>query len=402
MHNNVKIAIDELRKGKMIILTDHPSREDEGDFVFPAEIITPDIINFMIRNGSGIICLSLTAGQLKKLNLSYMVSPHENTSHRGTPFTVSIEAREGVTTGVSAKDRVTTILTATKKDATSEDIVKPGHIFPLHAHESGVLVRQGHTEGAVDIVRLARFSPAAVLCEMMNPDGTMAKGKKLRQFAKQHNIKILSIEDIITYRLCQENLILDEIETKLPTEKYGTFALSVIKEKFNGHEHIILTNNNILKNPPLIRIHSACITGDLFGSKRCDCNMQLHYSLQKIGEEGGSLIYLNQEGRGIGLFNKIKAYSLQENGLDTVEANHHLGLPVDSREYYLAANILRNKNIHHIRLLTNNPHKITNLKKYGISHVQREEIPIFCNEHNKNYLKVKKEKLHHVINCDIF
>ncbi|TAK74987.1 MAG: 3,4-dihydroxy-2-butanone-4-phosphate synthase [Gammaproteobacteria bacterium] len=393
----VESALGDLRKGKMIILTDHPDRENEGDLICAAEMITPDIINFMIRNGSGIVCLSLATDQVKKLGLNPMVSPYENTSHRGTPFTVSIEAKVGVTTGVSAQDRATTILAAINDNATQEDLAKPGHVFPLHAKAGGVLERQGHTEGSIDMVRLAGFKPAAVLCEIMNADGTMAKGEQLYQFAKEHHLKLLSIDDTIAYRHVKENLIAEEVTTNLPLEKYGMFDLAVIREKFNGSEHVILTAHHTLLSPPLVRIHSACMTGDLFGSKRCDCYMQLHYSLQRISKEGGILIYLNQEGRGVGLFNKIKAYHLQENGLDTVEANHRLGLPIDSREYYLAANILRNRNIQSICLLTNNPHKVANLKKYGID-VQTESMPIFYNECNKYYLQTKKEKLNHSIN----
>ncbi len=394
----VLTAIDELRQGRMIILTDHADRENEGDIIFPAEIITPDIVNFMIRNGSGIVCLSLLADQLKKMGLTDMVPTSENTSSRGTPFTVSIEAKEGVTTGVSAKDRATTILTAIKNEVTSQDIVKPGHVFPLHAKEGGVLVRQGHTEGALDMARLAGFNPAAVLCEVMNPDGSMSRGDELLEFAKQHQLKMLSIDDIIAYRLFKENLIDEETTSDLPLENYGLFKISVIKEKLSHQEHIVLTRHKKSIQPPLVRIHSACITGDLFGSKRCDCNKQLNYSLKKISEEGGIIIYLNQEGRGIGLFNKIKAYALQEGGLDTVEANQSLGLPVDSREYYMAANILRNRNIHHIRLLTNNPQKAIGLQKYGIPVVNIEGLPIFDNEYNEHYLRTKKEKLNHIIN----
>ncbi len=393
----VELALNDLRQGKMIVLIDHSDRENEGDLIFPADIVTPEIINFMIRHCSGIICLSLTADQLKKLGLNYMVPPHENTSQRGTPFTISIEAKTGVTTGVSAQDRATTILAAIKKDATEQDLVKPGHVFPLHARAGGVLEREGHTEGAVDMVRLAGFSPAAILCEVMNPDGTMAKGNELKAFADQHQLKILSIADLITYRLTHENLISEEITTEIPLEKYGVFKMSVIKEKFNQHEHIVLINDKPSSHPPLVRIHSTCITGDLFGSQRCDCNKQLNYSLQKISEEGGILIYLNQEGRGIGLFNKIKSYSLQEHGFDTVEANKHLGFPADLREYYMAANILRNLNITDIRLLTNNPLKVAGLKKYGIANIQIESMPVFRNEHNSYYLLTKKEKLNHTI-----
>lgn len=395
----VQKAIEDLRQGKMIILTDHPQREDEGDLIFPAEIITAEVINFMIRHGSGIICLPLLTEQLEKLGLSYMVAPHENTSPRATPFTVSIEAKKGVTTGVSAADRAHTILTAVSSEASAHDIVKPGHIFPLHAKENGVLERDGHTEGAIDLMRLAGFKPAAVICEVMNPDGTMAKGQELKQFAEKYQLTMLAIDDLLAYRRTHENLIAEEVSAELPLEKYGNFKLTVIKEKMNGHEHIILANESIKATKNLlVRVHSSCVTGDLFGSKRCDCNDQLQYSLQRISKEGGILIYLNQEGRGIGLFNKIKAYSLQETGMDTVEANKHLGLPVDSREYYIAANVLRNRNISAIRLLTNNPLKIAGLQRYGITDIEQEALPIFCNQNNKNYLTAKKEKLNHIIN----
>jgi len=400
MHPHFKLvedAIKELRKGKMIILTDHPDRENEGDLIFPAEVTTPEMVNFMIKNGSGIICLSLMEKQIKQLGLSYMVDPSENSSSKNTPFTISIEAKSGVTTGVSAADRATTILAASHSHASSDDIVKPGHVFPLHAREGGVLERQGHTEGAIDIVRLAGFNPAAVLCEVMNPDGTMAKGKKLIEFAKKHNIKMLSIADIVAYRYCHENLIEEEVKTHLPLINYDDFMMSVVKEKFTGKEHIVLTNMSTHHDRPLVRIHSSCITGDIFGSQRCDCKSQFEFSLHKISEEGGILIYLDQEGRGVGLLNKIKAYALQEKGLDTVEANQHLGLPIDSREYFIAANILKNLGIHKIKLLTNNPHKISNLQKYGISDIKRESIPVFSNAHNHKYLQTKKHKLNHIM-----
>lgn len=394
----VENAIHALRNRQMIILTDNPERENEGDLIFPAEIITPDIVNFMIRHCSGIICLSLTAEQLQKIGITYMVSPDQNTSSRGTPFTVSIEAKEGVTTGVSASDRAKTILAAVKPDGSEKDLVKPGHIFPLHANSGGVLARQGHTEGAMDIVKLAGFTPAAVLCEVMNPDGSMAKGKDLLEFARHHQLSMVSIDDIIAYRRNKEDLIQEEVTTQLPLEKYGLFNLSVVKEKFNQHEHIILSSEKPWVTRPLTRVHSACITGDMFGSKRCDCNKQLDYSLKKISEQGGVLIYLNQEGRGIGLFNKIQTYMLQDNGLDTVEANASLGLPIDSRDYYLAANILKNRNINSIRLLTNNPNKTNGLKKYGIDVAEIEQIPVFLNKYNEHYLLTKKEKLNHLIN----
>jgi 3,4-dihydroxy 2-butanone 4-phosphate synthase/GTP cyclohydrolase II len=391
----VENAISDLRAGKMIVLTDHPEREDEGDIIFPAEIITPEVINFMIRHCSGIICLSLPEAQVKQLGLSYMVPSVENTSKCQTPFTESIDAKDGITTGVSAKDRATTILAAVNEKATSGDIVKPGHIFPLMAQAGGILQRQGHTEGAVDIARLAGFKPAAVLCEIMNPDGTMSSGDKLLAFAAEHQLSVLSIDDLIAYRLGHENMIEEEISSELPLKQYGAFKITVIREKYTAKEHLILTSRNQLSDNPLVRIHSACITGDLFGSQRCDCSKQLDYSLSRIAEEGGMLIYLNQEGRGIGIFNKIKAYALQEHGLDTVEANEKLGLPVDARDYYIAANVLRNKGISKIRLLTNNPHKAACLKKYGIENIAIENIPLFSNEHNSQYLQTKMEKLDH-------
>jgi len=396
----VESALNDLKQGKMIILTDSPDRENEGDLIFPAEITTPEKINFMIQHCSGIICLSLDDTFINKMGLKPMVYPDENTSSRETPFTVSIEAKHGITTGVSAQDRAKTILTAINDNAVQDDLVKPGHIFPLHAKKHGVLARAGHTEGAMDLARLAGFKSAAVLCEIMNLDGSMAKGKDLTEFANKHQLQILSIEDLIQYRLSRENFIEEEVSAKLPTHSYGVFDLSVVREKITQNEHIVLTKEVTGSVSPLVRVHSCCITGDLFGSQRCDCNQQLNYSLQKISQEGGILIYLNQEGRGIGLFNKIKAYALQEKGFDTIEANQKLGMPVDAREYFIAANILRNRGINGIRLLTNNPAKVEGLKKYGITNIECENMPVFCNSHNKNYLYTKKTKLNHFINDD--
>jgi 3,4-dihydroxy 2-butanone 4-phosphate synthase/GTP cyclohydrolase II len=396
----VEAAIKELQQGKLIILTDDPERENEGDLIFPAETITPEIMNFIIRNTSGIVCLPLLESQLKQLDLPLMVPMDENTSQRGTPFTISIDARNNITTGVSAADRVTTIQAAIHSSAKSDDLVKPGHIFPLQARNHGVLERAGHTEGSIDIVQLAGFKPAAVLCEIMNADGTMAHGKQLEIFAETHQLKIVSIDDIISYRLLKENLIEEETSATLPIESLGTFKMTVIKEKITGDEHIILEKETSSKEPLLVRIHSACVTGDIFRSLRCDCNHQLQYALKLINEEGGMLIYLSQEGRGVGLFNKIKAYALQETGLDTIEANQQLGLPVDSRKYFIAANILRNKNIQSIRLLTNNPSKVNDLKKYGLANIEMKETPVFCHDQNKQYLKTKKQKLNHSISHD--
>lgn len=412
----VSAAIHDLQQGKMVILVDNPDRENEGDIIFPAEIVTPEIVNFMIRHCSGIICLSLTESKANQLGLSYMVPPHEYTgatssvngrvnghgTTRFTPsFTLSIEAKSGVTTGVSALDRAHTILTAVKENACADDVIKPGHIFPLLARSGGVLERAGHTEGSVDLVRMAGFKPAAILCEVMNPDGTMASGDGLQAFANEHQIKMLSIEDLIAYRLSHENLIAEEAKAQLPLQKYGIFEMTVVKEKLTHTEHIVLEKKSLSSpsNSLLVRIHSACITGDLFGSLRCDCHHQLHYSLKRIGEEGGLLIYLNQEGRGIGLFNKIKAYALQEQGLDTVEANLELGLPSDSRKYHIAANILRNRDVTQVRLLTNNPDKINDLKKFSLLEIAQETMPVFCHERNKHYLHTKQTKLNHLMNA---
>jgi len=402
MHS-VEEALQDLRQGKMVVLVDDPDRENEGDLIFPAEIVTPEIIQFMIRHCSGIVCLSMTAKRLDELELPLMVPAHQNTSQRGTPFTVSIEARDGVTTGVSAADRATTILAAVREGARPDDLVRPGHVFPLRAKDGGVLERAGHTEGSIDLVQLAGFKPAAVLCEIMNPDGTMTRGAQLREFAERHQLKMLAMADLLNYRLATEDLIEESTSTFLPLENYGSFNLTVVREKRNGHEHLVLVNDQVKSvQPPLVRIHSACMTGDLLGSQRCDCGQQLHYSLQRISEEGGMLIYLNQEGRGIGLFNKIKAYALQESGIDTVEANEMLGWPADSRRYYMAANILRNWDIKAMRLLTNNPHKLADLAQYGTVAVERVAMPVFANQHNENYLQTKQVKLNHLINHATF
>jgi 3,4-dihydroxy 2-butanone 4-phosphate synthase/GTP cyclohydrolase II len=392
----VEQALQDLRNGKMLILTDHPDREDEGDLIFPAQTMTPEIMNFIVRNTSGIVCLSLPEEQTKKLNLPLMVPPTSNTSRCQTPFTISIDAREGNTTGVSAADRAHTVRVACGDYVVADDLVRPGHIFPLLARAGGVLERAGHTEGALDLVRMAGFKPAAILCEVMNPDGTMARGAKLTAFSVSHQIAMLSIDDIINYRLAHESVIDDSASAMLPLETYGKFKVTVVKEKFTDKEHVVLQKAKInMTKSPLVRIHSCCMTGDLFGSERCDCKQQLHYSLTRISEEGGILIYLNQEGRGIGLLNKIKAYALQENGFDTVDANHELGWSADARKYYIAAQILRDLKIESIRLLTNNPHKINDLKKYGITDITREPIIIPSNPHNENYLLTKQKKLQH-------
>lgn len=400
--NRVERAIAELKNGKMIILTDHPDRENEGDLIAAAETMTTEQMNFMIRHSSGIVCLPMTKERMQALDLPLMVPPNTNTTTYKTPFTVSIDAKMDITTGVSAADRIKTIQMAVSDECKPEDLVRPGHVFPLQAKDGGVLERQGHTEGSIDLVKLAGFKPAAVLSEIMNPDGTMARGIQLDAFAKTHQLAILSIDDLIAYRLAHENLIDKQTTANFPLDEYGTFQITVVKEKFSSIEHVILSKESKKSGEPiLVRVHSSCTTGDLFASKRCDCHKQLHYALQRISEEGGILIYLNQEGRGIGLFNKIKAYALQEKGLDTVEANLELGLPVDSRRYHIAANILRNLHIKHVRLLTNNLDKIADLQKFGVPHVDRVLMPSFHNEHNQHYLATKKSKMNHAINFDL-
>lgn len=393
----VEIAIKDLQQGKMLILCDNPERENEGDLIIAAEKITAESMNFLIRKGTGIVCLSLTEDKLKQLDLPLMIPKDKNTCARGTQFTLTIDAKKDITTGVSAIDRVKAIEAVIADNASSDDYVVPGHIFPLAAKNGGALERPGHTEGSVDLMRLAGLKPAAVICEIMNPDGTMAQGADLTDFANTHQLNMLSIDDLIQYRLQTENFIADEVSCQLPIEKYGTFKMSVIKDALAHLEHVVLSNNVDPSKPVLVRIHSACTTGDCFLSLRCDCHHQLHYSLQRISEEGGILIYLNQEGRGIGLFNKIKAYALQEQGFDTVDANTELGLPVDAREYYIAANILRNHKINHVRLLTNNPDKMNSLAKYGIESIIKEDMPSFHHEINRAYLQVKKDKLAHTI-----
>lgn len=393
----VEEAISQLKQGKMVILIDDPRRENEGDLIVVAEKISLSIMNFMIKHGSGIVCLTLTKADAKKLELPLMVPFQDNGSLRKTPFTVSIDAKNGISTGVSSQDRVKTIHTAVQDNVRPSDLAKPGHIFPLQAMDEGVLERGGHTEGATDLARLAGFKPSAVLCELMNKDGTMMRGEKLFAFAKAHALSILTIEDLIFYRRVKENNVIEEASAPLPLENYGLFTITVIKERISREEHILLTKEKKdPSQPTLVRIHSSCKTGDLFSSKRCDCHKQLHYSLARIAEEGGMLIYLDQEGRGIGLLNKIKAYALQEKGYDTVAANEALGLPADARKYYIAANILRNHQMKEVRLLTNNPNKIEDLQKYGIPFVTREPIPLFFNEYNKEYIKTKQKKLYHL------
>lgn len=389
-------AVNAFKNKQMVILTDDPERENEGDLIIPAECIDANMMNVMIRHGSGIVCLSLLGERAQALQLPLMVPAEHNTSYRGTPFTVSIDARDGITTGVSADDRVRTVLTAVNDDTIAEDLVRPGHIFPLQAQDGGVLVRQGHTEGAVDLARIAGFKPMAVLCEIMNQDGTMARGKDLQTFAEEHGLMMLSISDIIHYRLMHEDFVEDSAMASLPLAQYGDFKVFAMRDRLSKEEHMVLYKEPVETDKPvLVRVHSSCATGDIFASMRCDCHQSLHHALARIAAEGGALVYLNQEGRGIGLLNKIKAYALQEQGLDTVEANEALGLPVDARSYYFAAHMLRHLNIKAIRLLTSNPKKIDEIQLFINATVTQESMPSFCNEYNERYLETKRTKLNH-------
>lgn len=394
--HRIEFAIKELQAGKLIILTDNPDRENEGDLIFPAQNITAEIMNFIIRNSSGIVCLSLLEEKVKQLGLKFMVPINENNSTHNTPFTVSIDAKNGITTGVSASDRVRTILTAIDEKSTANDIATPGHIFPLQARKYGVLERAGHTEGSIDIVRLAGFKPEAILCEIMNEDGSMARGQSLKNFAEKYQITTLSISDIVNYRLAHENLI-EETSVNLPLEEYGEFEVSAVRDIISGSETLVLSRpGKNTPEPTIVRIHSSCCTGDIFRSLKCDCYQQLQYSLKMINENGGILIYLPQEGRGIGLFNKINAYKLQNQGKNTIEANLKLGLPHDLREYHIAANILRNRNINSIKLITNNPLKASELKKFGINNIEIIPTPLFQTNYNYEYLQTKIDKLGHI------
>lgn len=399
--DRVRQAIQDLTDGKMIILVDHENRENEGDLVAAAESITEEQMNFMIVHCSGIICLPLTQQRAQELNLPLMVEESINSSSHKTPFTVSIDALHGTTTGVSASDRTITSKAVANPETKPDQLIKPGHMFPLRACNGGVLERPGHTEGAIDLLKLSNLTPVAVLSEIMNPDGTMTRGDALDAFAKAHDLTILSIDDVVDYRLATENRIADEACATLPLDQYGEFEITAIRENITDEEHLVLSNLHIKPNAtPVVRVHSACTTGDVFCSNRCDCHQQFHYAMQQISELGGIMIYLKQEGRGIGLFNKIKAYALQEKGYDTVEANELLGLPVDSRRYHIAANVLRNRNIKQIRLLTNNPNKVEDLIKFGVTFVEPVFMPSFHNEHNQQYLTTKKNKLSHAINFD--
>ena len=395
--NTVEEAIEDIRQGKIVIVVDDEDRENEGDFICAAELVTPEIINFMATNGRGLICVPLPEERCEELELEMMVPV--NTSLHGTPFTVSVDLLgHGCTTGISAGDRAKTVKALIDPETNPEDLGRPGHIFPLKAKSRGVLRRAGHTEAAVDLARLAGLKAGGVLVEIMNEDGSMARLSQLLEIAELHQLKIITIESLIAYQLKRDTLIVKGVKVKLPTE-FGDFELIPFIQKSNNQEHVALLKGTWTKDDPvLVRVHSSCVTGDIFHSYRCDCGAQLHEAMRRIQEEGrGVLVYLNQEGRGIGLFNKIRAYKLQEQGRDTVEANLDLGFEDDERDYGVGASILRELGLGKIRLLTNNPVKRAGLEGYGLTVVENVPIVISPNKYNKFYLETKRRKMGHFL-----
>lgn len=395
--NTIEEAIEDIKAGKVIIVVDDEDRENEGDFVTAAANATPEVVNFMATHGRGLICAPLTEERCKELKLDLMVG--KNTAAYETNFTVSIDlVGHGCTTGISASDRSKTIKALTNPETTPEELGRPGHIFPLMAKDGGVLRRTGHTEAAVDLARLAGFEPAGVLVEILKEDGEMARLPDLIPIAKKFDLKIISIEDLIEYRLHKDSLITKEVSVKLPTE-YGEFELSAYTQKNTGEQHVALIKGSWEPDEPiLVRVHSSCLTGDIFGSCRCDCGPQLHRAMEMIEKEGkGVIVYMNQEGRGIGLINKLRAYNLQENGLDTVDANLKLGFKADQRDYGIGAQILRNLGVTKMRLMTNNPKKRAGMIGYGLEVVENVPIEIESNKHNELYLRTKRDKLGHSI-----
>ncbi|MBQ6189560.1 MAG: bifunctional 3,4-dihydroxy-2-butanone-4-phosphate synthase/GTP cyclohydrolase II [Bacteroidaceae bacterium] len=391
---NIELAIEDFRQGKFVIVVDDEDRENEGDFITAAETITPEKVNFMLQNGRGVLCAPITISRAEELQLPHQVE--ENTSMLGTPFTVTVDLLEGCTTGVSAHDRAATIRALADPDRKPADFGRPGHINPLYAQDKGVLRRAGHTEAAIDLARLAGLQPASALIEILNEDGTMARMPQLQEVAKRFGLRIITIKDLISYRLQRESLVEKGVEADMPTE-HGHFRIVPFRQKSNGLEHVALFKGEWEKDEPiLVRMHSSCMTGDIFGSKRCDCGEQLHKAMDLIEKEGkGIIVYLNQEGRGIGLMNKIAAYKLQEQGDDTVDANIHLGFRPDERDYGVGAQILRSLGVTKIRLITNNPVKRVGLEAYGLEIVGNVPIVIEPNEYNRRYLETKKNRMGH-------
>ena len=394
--NTIEEALEDFREGKFLIVVDDEDRENEGDFIIAAEKITPEAVNFMLKNGRGVLCTPLPISRCKELELERQVS--NNTSMLGTPFTVTVDYLEGCTTGVSIHDRAATIRALADPNVKPEAFGRPGHINPLYAQERGVLRRAGHTEASVDLARLAGLYPAAALIEIMNEDGTMARMPDLQLVSQKYGIKLITIKDLIAYRLKNESIVEKGEEAMLPTH-YGTFKIIPFRQKSNGLEHVALVKGEWDKDEPvLVRVHSSCMTGDIFGSCRCESGEQLHKAMELVEKEGkGAIVYLNQEGRGIGLMDKIRAYKLQEEGLDTVDANLHLGYKADERDYGVGASILREIGITKMRLMSNNPVKRIGLEGYGLEIVENVPIEIEMNEHNEQYLKTKKERMGHTL-----
>jgi 3,4-dihydroxy 2-butanone 4-phosphate synthase/GTP cyclohydrolase II len=394
--NAIEEIIEDLRKGKMVIVVDDADRENEGDLIMPAEHATPEAVNFMARFGRGLVCVPTTEERLKQLGVERMVVQNRETFK--TDFQVSVDAARGITTGISAGDRARTIQVMANPTAMPEDLVQPGHVFPLRARPGGVLQRAGHTEAAVDLVKLAGCRPIGVICEILKNDGTMARLPDLLKFARRHSLKLCTIEELIKYRRTREKLVQRIEVVQMPTD-YGEFALHLYRATTDGQHHVALVMGEVAgRHGVLVRVHSECLTGDVFASRRCDCGAQLHQAMRQIAEEGrGVIVYMRQEGRGIGLAPKIQAYKLQERGMDTVEANLKLGYKMDLREYGLGAQILVDLRLKTIRLLTNNPKKVVGLEGYGLEIIEQVPIRISPNPHNVNYLKTKREKMGHIV-----